>query len=78
MVPAWVVKVAISASVVWSFVQANLGAPGALRLWLEGWEGILVYMSVGLGLSWAKDLIQNHVDARVAQQVPGAEGGQQP
>ncbi len=41
---------------IWSFVWANLGHEGALRLWIEGWDTLLVYLGLGLGLSWVKDI----------------------
>jgi hypothetical protein len=72
-IPAWVMKVAITASVIWSFVWASLGHAGALRLWLEGWPAILAYMGTGLGLSWAKDVAHRNIDAKTGACKPQEE-----
>ena len=73
LIPAWAVKVGISVSVIWSFVMANLNNPGALKLWLDGWEAILVYMGMGLGLSWVKDVAHRKVDCTDGGEKPQEE-----
>lgn len=66
LLPPWVWKSAITAAVIWSFIQANLGQPGALRLWLEAPDAIFILLSLGLGLSWVRDA----VNARLAGGSP--------
>jgi hypothetical protein len=78
IIPAWLVKVAISASVIWSFVWANLGHPGALRLWENSPDGIMVLLGMGLGLSWVKDIAHRRMDQHNLKQEAAeaaSEGG---
>ena len=61
------IKSAISLSVVFSFVWASLGHAGALQLWHDDWMALMVFLGLGLGLSWASDILKIHAQARLSE-----------
>jgi len=65
--PSWVPKNAITFSVVFSFIWATLGHAGAMTMWRDDWPALLVYLGLGLGLSWAKDIAAAHAEARLTE-----------
>ncbi|HEV8580217.1 MAG TPA: hypothetical protein VGX68_14205 [Thermoanaerobaculia bacterium] len=57
LVPAWVMKVISTATVLWSLVWAALGHEGALKLWIEAPLSLALIYGTSIGANWVRDIL---------------------
>lgn len=61
---SWFWKSLCTLSLLTSFILANLGFQSALKLWTDDWAGVLAIFSMLYGLSWARDLASQAIEAK--------------
>ena len=57
-----------------SFIAAHFGNEYAMRLWLEGWEAIGMFLGLGVGMKMVKDQVEKN-SARKYRNIDNPDGG---
>jgi len=57
-----------------SFIMALMGKEPALRLWLEGWEAIGMFLGLGVGMKMVKDQVDKNAQRKYSR-VDNPDGG---
>lgn len=58
-----------------SFVAAHFGNESAVQMWLEGWEGISMFLGLGVGMKMVKDQVEKNNVRKYKRVVDNPDGG---
>jgi hypothetical protein len=57
LIPAWVMKVVSTVTVLWTLIWAALGHDGALKLWIDAPMSLALIYGTSIGANWVKDIL---------------------
>ena len=57
-----------------SFVSATVGYGPSKDFWVEGWEGIMAFLAVGVGMKMVQRSSDNYIDKKYGSPGRGIEG----
>ena len=58
-----------------SFIAAHFGNQYAMQMWLEGWEGISMFLGLGVGMKMVKDQVDKNNLRKNKRVVDDPDGG---
>ena len=67
LIPAWMMKVISTVTVLWSLVWAALGHEGALKLWIEAPMSLALIYGTSIGANWVKDILIAFADRKAGR-----------
>lgn len=57
-----------------SLILAVLGYEPATRMWIEGWDGIVAYLGVGVGIKMVQRSTEKYIDKKYGSPDRGVVG----
>jgi len=57
-----------------SFIAATLGYEPAVRMWIDGWDGIIAFLGIGVGLKMAQRSTERYIDRKYGSPDRGIVG----
>jgi len=73
LIPAWVMKVVSTVTVLFTLVWAALGHEGALKLWIEAPMSLALIYGTSIGANWVKDILMAFADRKAGRAPAAAE-----